>query len=90
MERAFLGCLEDVQQKLALKTLLDGLFECDLKYTLQLHDPQSIEEAVMLMEGWDRASKEAGVPVRLLGRLMERGPRGFMYWYSCFKRFWSK
>ena len=74
VERVFLGCPEDVQQKLALRTLLDGLFEGDLKYTRQLHDPQSIEEAVMLMEWWDRASKEAGAPVRLLGRLMERDP----------------
>ena len=62
--RAFPGCPEDVQQKLALRTLLDGLFEGDWKHTLQLHDPQNVEEAVILMEGSEKASKEAGVPVR--------------------------
>ena len=64
VERAFPGCPEDVQQKLSLRTLLDGLLEGDLKHTLQCNDPKSVEEAVILMEGWEKASKEAGVPFR--------------------------
>ena len=65
--RAFPGYPEDILRELTLKALLDGLPEGDLKHEIQMHNPQTVEVAVRLIERFENSSKKVRPQVRMVG-----------------------
>ena len=65
--RAFPGYPEDILRELTLKALLDGLPEGELKHEVQMHNPQTVEVAVRLIERFENSSKKVRSQVRMVG-----------------------